>query len=302
MHSNNNKYSYFATFKKMETKDTFCNYNGHLISIYEPVVSFANRAFRYGDSLFETIRVVNGEALFLQDHLRRIKVGMTVLRMNIPPTFSAENISRLITELIEKNELNNDARARLTIFRNEGGFYTPHSNDISFLIEVEDLGFKGGYILNEMGYTVDVFHDIKKHKNKLSNLKTGNALIYVLAGIYKKDIKMDDCFIINEDGNVCESISSNIFIVKNGALYTPALAEGCIEGVLRKQIIDIAKENRILCYEISLAFNTLMNADEIFLTNTIQGLRWIGKYTTKVYHSKLAAFFTEKLNERVAVD
>ena len=224
---------------------------------------------------------------------------MTVLRMNIPPTFSAENMSKLIVELISKNDLKNDARARLTIFRNEGGFYTPHSNDISFLIEVEDLGFQGGYILNEAGYMVDVFHDIKKHKNKLSNLKTGNALIYVLAGIYKKDIKMDDCFIINEDGNVCESISSNVFIVKNGALYTPSLSEGCIEGVLRKQIIEIAKQNRILCYEISLAFNTLMNADEIFLTNTIQGIRWIEKYKTKIYQGKLSSFFTEKLNEQI---
>ncbi|MBS1646800.1 MAG: aminotransferase class IV [Bacteroidetes bacterium] len=281
-------------------KDTFCNYNGHLISIYEPVVSFANRAFRYGDSLFETILVVNNKALFLPDHLRRIKVGMTVLRMNIPPTFNSENIANAIQELVKKNELKNDTRARLTIFRNEGGFYAPHSNDISFLIEVEDLKHSGGYILNGTGYTVDVFHDIKKHKNKLSNLKTGNALIYVLAGIYKKDIKMDDCFIINEDGNVCESINSNVFIVKNGALYTPALTEGCIEGVLRKQIIEIAKTNRILCYEIPIAFNTLMNADEIFFTNTIQGIRWVEKYKTKTYQNKIAAFFTEKLNELIA--
>src|ERR1700752_181412 len=123
----------------MEVKDIFCNYNGHLISIYEPVVSFANRAFRYGDSLFETIRVVEGKIMFLPDHLRRIKIGMTVLRMNIPAKFNAENISRLITELIEKNKIPNDARVRLTIFRNEGGFYAPQPNDISFLVEAEDL-------------------------------------------------------------------------------------------------------------------------------------------------------------------
>ncbi|MHB8259087.1 MAG: aminotransferase class IV [Bacteroidia bacterium] len=285
----------------MTIKDTYCNYNGHLISIYEPVISFANRAFRYGDSLFETVRIIDGKAMFFSDHLRRIKIGMTVLRMNIPPDFNVENILKLIDELIEKNEIQNDARCRLTIFRNEGGFYAPHSNDISFLIETEDLGYKGGYLLNEAGFTVDVFHDIKKHKNKLSNLKTGNALIYVLAGIYKKDIKLDDCFIINEDGNVCESISSNIFIVKNGALYTPALTEGCIEGVLRKQVIDIAKQHRILCYEVSMAFNTLMNADEIFLTNTIQGIRWVENYKTKLYQCNLAVFFTEKLNEHITL-
>ena len=116
-----------------------------------------------------------------------------------------------------------------------------------------------------------------------SFLKTTLADKKAKRGIYKKDIKMDDGFIINEDGNVCESISSNVFIVKNGALYTPALAEGCIEGVLRKQIIDIAKENRILCYEIALAFNTLMNADEIFLTNSVYNIRWVKNIADKIF-------------------
>ncbi len=282
-----------------EPKDTFCNYNGHLISIYEPVVSFANRAFRYGDALFETIRIINGKVMFLNDHIRRIKVGMTIVRMNVPADFNVDNINRLILKLIEKNEIENDCRVRLTIFRNEGGFYTPKNNDISFLIETEDLQEKEGYRLNENGYNIEVFHDIKKHKNKLSNLKTGNALLYVLAGIYKKDIKMDDCLIVNEDNNVCETISSNIFIVKNGALYTPALSEGCIDGVMRKQVIQIAQQNRILCYEISLAFNALMNADEIFLTNAVKGIQWVGQYKMKNYGHKLSTFFTEKLNEMV---
>jgi branched-subunit amino acid aminotransferase/4-amino-4-deoxychorismate lyase len=286
----------------METaKDTYCNYNGHLISIYEPVVSFANRAFRYGDALFETIRVINRQAMFINDHMRRIKVGMTILRMNVPPDFNSDNISRLIDELIVQNNLKNDVRVRLTIFRNEGGFYTPKNNDISFLIETEDLHEKGGYRVNDNGYTIEVFHDIKKHKNKLSNLKSGNALLYVLAGIYKRDIKMDDCLIVNEDGNVCETISSNVFIVKNGALYTSALSEGCVDGVMRRQIINLAQQNRILCYEIPLLFNTLMNADEIFLTNAVKGIRWVGTYKTKNYQNKMASYFTDKLNELIKV-
>ena len=283
-------------------KDVFCNFNGHLISIYEPVVSFANRAFRYGDALFETIRVVNGKVMFITDHLHRIKIGMKTLRMNVPADFNVENISRLIQELLKHNEITNDTRVRLTIFRNEGGFYTPKVNDISFLIETEDLGEKGGYRLNSQGLNIEVFYDIKKTKNKLSNLKSGNALLYVLAGVFKLDIKMDDCIIINEDGNICETISSNIFIVKNGALYTPALSEGCIDGIMRKQIIQIAQQNRILCYELPLAFNTLMNADEVFLTNAARGISWVGVYKTKSYQPKLANFFTEKLNEKVYLD
>jgi branched-chain amino acid aminotransferase len=285
-----------------EVKDVFCNFNGHLISIYEPVVSFANRAFRYGDALFETIRVVNGKIMFIADHLHRMKLGMKTLRMNLPSDFNVENMSRLIHALIKENKIENDTRIRLTIFRNEGGFYTPKVNDISFLIETEDLGERGGYRLNNQGLTIEVFHDIKKNKNKLSNLKNGNALLYVLAGIYKLDIKMDECIIINEDGNICETISSNIFIVKNGALYTPALTEGCIDGVMRKQILQIAQQNRILCYEIALAFNTLMNADEVFLSNAVRGISWVEHYKTKSYQPKLAAFFTEKLNEKVFFD
>ncbi|HEY1039586.1 MAG TPA: aminotransferase class IV, partial [Bacteroidia bacterium] len=213
--------------------------------------------------------------------------------------FNTDNISRLIAELVKQNNIENDVRVRLTIFRNEGGFYTPKVNDISFLIETEDLEEKGGYAFNDKGYAMEVFHDIKKHKNKLSNLKSGNALLYVLAGIYKKDIKMDECIIINEDGNICETISSNIFIVKNGALYTPALSEGCVDGVMRKQIINIAQENRILCYEIPIVFNTMMNADEVFLTNAVKGIRWVEQYKTKTYTNKMTLFFLDKLNQLI---
>jgi branched-subunit amino acid aminotransferase/4-amino-4-deoxychorismate lyase len=280
-------------------KDTYCNFNGHLISIYEPVISFANRAFRYGDALFETIRVVNGKIMFLHDHMRRIKVGMTMLRMNVPNEMGAEAISNLIYQLIQVNGIESDIRIRFTVFRNEGGFYTPTSNDISFLIETESLP-ESGYSLNANGYNVDVFHGIRKPKNKLAILKSGNALIYVLAGIYKKDVKLDEVILLNEEGNICESVSSNIFFVKNGALYTPTLDEGCVEGVMRRQIIDLAQRHRILCYEITIPLNTMLNSDEIFLTNAIQGIRWIGEYKTKTYQNRMSMFFTQKLNELVS--
>jgi branched-chain amino acid aminotransferase len=240
--------------------------------------------------------VINGKIMFLPDHLRRIKLGMAMLRMNIPNELNSESISRLILQLIQVNNIESDVRIRFTIFRNEGGFYTPVSNDISFLIESEELA-DSGYKLNESGYKVEVFHDIKKTKNKLATLKSGNALVYVLAGIYKKDIKMDEVILMNEDGNICESVSSNIFFVKNGALYTPSLSEGCVEGVLRKQVLEIAQRHRILCYEINIPLNTMLNSDEIFLTNAIQGVRWVGEYKTKNYQNKMAIFMIQKLNE-----
>lgn len=277
-------------------QDVHCIYNGHVISLYEPAVSFSNRAFRYGDALFETIRMANGKIMFLKDHIGRLKLGMTVLRMNLPAEFNTENIEALIKLLLAKNHLGRDARIRLTVFRNEGGFYTPETNDISFLIEAEGLE-QEGYVLNQKGLWVDIFTDIKKQINKLSNLKTANALLYVMAGLAKTSMKLDECFLINENGTICEAISSNIFVVKNGALYTAPLTEGCVDGMMRKQIMQLATANKVLTFEMPLTINSLMNGDEVFLTSSIRGIQWVGQYKNKFYTNRMAAFFTEKLNE-----
>ena len=275
-------------------KDTYCILNGHLISIYEPTVTFSNRAFRYGDSLFESIRMCGNQIMFLRDHITRIKLGMTVLRMNVPAEFNTENMHELILNLLKHNVHAPHARIRLTVFRNEGGYYTPETNDISFLIESEEL--PGPYELNQKGFWVDVYSDMKKPLNKLANIKSGNALLYVMAGLSKLSMKLDDCLILNEHGSVCESISSNVFVVKNGTLFTAPLTEGCVAGVMRKQIMSLATEYKILTFENPITAYTLMNGDEIFLTNSIHGIRWVGQFKQKYYTNKLAQFFTDKLN------
>lgn len=275
--------------------DVHCIYNGHLISLYEPAVSFTNRAFRYGDSIFESIRVANGKVMFLRDHISRLKLGMTVLRMNLPAEFNTENIDALIQLLLVKNHLGRDARIRMTVFRNEGGFYTPETNDISFLIEAEAMDCEG-YELNQKGLWADIYTDMKKQINKLSNIKHGNALFYVMAGLAKTSMKLDDCFLINENGSICEAISSNIFVVKNGALYTPPITDGCVDGIMRKQIFRLSSTYKILTFESPLTVNSLMNGDEVFLTNAINGLQWVGQYKSKFYTNRMATFFVEKLN------
>lgn len=277
-------------------QDVHCIYNGHVISLYEPAVSFTNRAFRYGDALFETIRLANGKIMFLKDHMTRLKLGMIVLRMNMPADFTSENIELMMKHLIEKNNVGDDARIRFTVFRNEGGFYSPENNDISFLIEVEKLETKG-YILNQKGLWADIYADIRKPINKLSNLKTANALIYVMAALAKNSMKLDDCFLVNDHSNICEAISSNIFIVKNGTLQTAPLTEGCVDGVMRKQIFKIAADNKILVFETPITVNTVMNGDEIFLTSSIRGIQWVGQFKNKFFTNSKAMYFTDKLNE-----
>jgi len=276
--------------------DTYCIYNGHLINLYEPAISFTNRAFRYGDSLFESIRYTNGKVMFLADHIKRIKLSMTTLRMNVPAEFNTNNIEHLILHLISENKLTSDVRIRLTVFRNDGGFYTPDVNDISFLIEAEALETKG-YVLNQKGIWVDIYAEIKKPINKISSLKTGSALLYVMAGLTKTSLKLDDCLLVNDNGNIIEAISSNIFVVKNGTLYTSPITDGCIDGVMRKQILTIAAQNKLLTFEQHLTVHTLTDGDEVFLTNAIKGIQWVGQFKNKFYTNQKSVFFTEKLNE-----
>lgn len=276
--------------------DSYCIYNGHVISLYEPAISFTNRAFRYGDSLFESMRYTNGKIMFLANHVKRIKLSMTTLRMNVPAEFTSANIEKLILHLLEKNNIKQDTRIRLTVFRNEGGFYTPNTNDISFLIEAEKLE-NTGYTLNQKGLWVDVYAEIKKPINKISSIKTGSALLYVMAGITKTSLRLDDCLLVNDNGNIIESINSNIFVVKNGTLYTSPISDGCIDGVMRKQILDIAAENKLLTFEQPLTVHTLTNGDEVFLTNAIKGVQWVGQFKNKFYTNQKSVFFTEKLND-----
>jgi branched-subunit amino acid aminotransferase/4-amino-4-deoxychorismate lyase len=275
--------------------ESWLNLNGNMLAEDECFLSPENRAFRYGDALFESIRVAYGHPQLLSAHLERILAGMKFLKMEVPAAFTVHGLRSMIASLCEKNNTGNDARVRITVFRNEGGLYTPSTNSVSFLIEARAVESEG-YELNSKGHAIDVYTEVKKPLNALAPHKTANALLYVLAGIHKTQNQLDDCVIINEKFNICEAISSNIFVVKNGALYTPSLDEGCIAGVMRQQVLKVARESRVAVYEISLLMNVLLNADELFLTNAVNGIVWVGAYKGKRYFNNTARIFCEKLN------
>lgn len=277
----------------------FINHNGNFLPADQPVVKTNNRAFCYGDALFETIRIANYKPQFLKEHVQRLFAGMKVLKMQPNPNFNEDFFEHAILELTQKNGITSDARVRLAVYRNEGGFYAPSDNKVSFLIEASAIEEKG-YTLNSKGYTVDLFTDIKKSNTPLSNIKSANSIVYVVAGIYKNEHALDDCILVNDKGCITEAISSNIFAVKNGVLYTSPVADGCVDGVMRKKIIEIAEANRIAVYELSIMQSVLLGADELFLTNAINGIRWVVAYKQKRYFNNTSRKFTDKLNELIA--
>ncbi len=277
----------------------YINHNGNFILSDAPMVTANNRSFRYGDALFETIRLANYNPQFLKEHLLRLTAGMGVLKMEMNSNLNTTFIEHAILELAQKNNVTSDGRVRLTVYRNEGGLYAPSDNKVSFVVEVYPIEEKG-YILNQKGFTVDLFTEFKKAQNALSSIKSANSAIYVMAGINKTKNNLDECLLLNDKHHIIEGISSNIFAVKNGVLYTPPVADGCVNGVMRKKIIEIAQANKIAVYEISVMQNVLLGADELFLTNTINGIRWVVAYKQKRYFNDTSQRLTQKLNELIS--
>ena len=278
----------------------FISHNGNFLLSDDPVITTNNRSFRYGDALFETIRIANYNPQFLKEHLQRLFNGMKVLKMEMNPLFNETYIEHAILELAQKNNIISDGRARFTVYRNEGGFYAPNDNKVSFVLEVYPIEEKN-FMLNSKGYTVDLFTEFKKAQNALSSIKSANSAIYVMAGINKIQQQLDECLLLNDKHHIIEAISSNIFAVKNGVLYTPPVSDGCVDGVMRKKIIEIAQANKIAVYEISIMQNVLLGADEFFLTNTISGIRWVVAYKQKRYFNDTSKKLTDKLNEYIAI-
>ncbi len=274
----------------------YINNNGILALADQPVLSILNRSFRYGDGLFETIRIANGKPRFVDEHLQRLRKGAEVMKMQVSGKLDSAFLEGIIHELAEKNNVLKDGRVRFSVYRNNGGTYTPEDNEVSFALEVDAID-EENYVLNTKGLTVDLFTQFKKQQNALSSIKSANSAIYVLAGINKTENKLDECLLLNDKHHIIEGISSNLFAVKNGVLYTPPVADGCVDGVMRRKIIEIAQENRIAVYEISVMQNVLLGADELFLTNTISGIRWVVAYKQKRYFKNTSKKLIEKLNE-----
>ncbi|MBN8702428.1 MAG: aminotransferase class IV [Bacteroidetes bacterium] len=279
----------------MDTSEKYICLNGEIHESDAPILYSSNRAFRYGDSVFESMRFTQKQIPFFKKHWQRLQKAMAVLFMQPTANFTEELVLGYILRLIEKNNIPADARVRLTVFRSGDGTYTPTTNTIEYLIEVDALE-DDCFVLNPKGLLVDIYNDLKKSKNILSPYKIGSAALYVMAGINKIKNELDDSIIINDKGNIIEATSSNIFAVKNGVLYTPPIEEGCINGVMRNVILEIAKENRIAVYEIGLAFNVMLNADEVFLTDAVNGIRWISSYKAKRYFNTMSKTLVDKLN------
>ena len=277
------------------------NFNENILED-NTLLSINNRGFAYGDALFETIKASYGKLLFWEDHYFRLMASMRIMRMEIPMNFTMEYLEEQILKTLTENNLSNaSSRVKLTVFRNEGGLYLPETNDISFLIAVKpiDTDF---YIVQDTFYEVDLFKDYYVSPSLLSSLKTNNKALNVVGSIYAKENKLDNCLVLNTDKQVIEALNGNVFVVKGNTIKTPPIENGCLKGVMRKQIIEtIESLPEYELVEKSISPFELQKADEIFITNVIVGIQAVSKYRKKTFKSEVSKLLIQKLNIKIRV-
>lgn len=274
------------------------NFNG-VITDEQLLLTASNRSFLYGDGVFETLKILNNQILFFEDHYFRLLASMRIIRMQIPMNFTLEYLEEQILTLVREQNCHEAARVRLTVFRNEGGYYKPTDNSVSFVIQASALSVKP-YVIDEVIFEVDLYKDFTVAKQLLSTLKTNNKLIQITASIFAQENGLDTCLLINEEKNVIEAANGNLFMLLNGQLITPPITEGCLNGIMRKQILKLAKElDGIEMIEQPISPFDLQKADELFITNVIIGIQPITKYRKKEFEKTKAKQLLEKLNQTI---
>jgi branched-chain amino acid aminotransferase len=281
--------------------NSYINFNGSLFQSGSAIIAADSRALKYGDGLFETMRIAEYQIHLLDHHFQRLFESMEILHFDIPDSFNSVDLATQILNVCEKNNLPN-ARVRLNVFRGVGGL-TDQNNLPNYIIQAEETKNKY-YSLNEVGLAIDIFPDVKKSCDRLSNLKSNNFLPYSLAASYAKKNLLNDSLILNMHGRICESTISNIFLVKNKAIYTPALDEGCIAGVMRRFLLEKLSAKGIWVKETAVSIEEIETADEVFLSNSISGIRWVRQFHKVVYQNTFTTqvfyeIFSKDLNKNL---
>lgn len=278
----------------MPSSDYIC-IDGDFIRNSEPRLFTENRAFRYNDALTENVHANATDTQFLELHIGRMTENMRILSMEVPLYFNAGNFKELITALLNKNRIFGGAHIRITVFRKAGNKLLPESNEVSFLIESDRLA-QGQYVLNDKGLTIGISHYIRQ-TDELFRVHRAGLTTYMLSEIEARESGCDAMVLLNQAGRLTETSDSNLFLVGGKSLFTPAVEQGCIPGIMRRVVINCASQAGLKVNEqSSLTPAALYDAEEVFLTNAIQGIRWVGAYQQKRYYNKNARLLNGILN------
>lgn len=255
--------------------------------------SLDDRAVRFSDGFFETMRSLGTKIFNFENHILRIKKAWKILNFDDNPPL--EQILPALERLCKSNKSFLANRVRLTFYRSSGTYYLPENNSVNWYLEIFPLEHKF-FELNKTGFEIDIYEEIPKIIHPFLTIKNNFVQFYTLATLWAKKNNLDDALLINEHSNIVEATSSNIFIVKNNQLITTPLSSGCVEGTCRQLILAIAQKNNYPFIEKNITKNDLLEADEIFLTNAIKGIQWVQSFKHRRYFNKWSKQLTADLN------
>lgn len=264
---------------------SFVCYNGVFVPADQPGLFADNRSYKWGDGIFETIKVHKGRLLLRDLHFDRLLTSLQLLQIRL--LFTLQELESNILDLCARNRCSELARVRLAVYRD-------HENATGYTIEAVPLD---PIIMQwqEEGMHVDIYPFSRKACDILANLKTANYLPYIMAGRYAEESDLQECLVLNSHDHICDASKANIFIIKDQDLLTPALDQGCISGVVRRLLIEEAEKHGWSIKQSVLTERLLLEADECFLTNAIQGIRWVNRYRDKQF----ASFQSRKIFETI---
>ncbi|WP_333809978.1 aminotransferase class IV [Flavobacterium sp.] len=274
------------------------NYNGN-IQKNSSISIENNRGFLFGDSIFETIKVLDNKVLFLEDHYFRLMASMRICRMEIPMNFTMEYFEEQIVNLVQTLPASNSFRVRFSVYREAEGFYLPKTRNVQFIVTAFPLN-SDLYVFGKENYEVELYKDFYISKQLLTTLKTNNKMLQITGSIFADENGYDNCLVLNDEKNVVEALQSNVFMKTGNVLVTPPVSDGCLNGIMRKQVLEILKKMEgIEVKETSISPFDLQKADELFLTNVISGIQPITKYRKKEYTISFASEVLKRLNAKI---
>ncbi|MBO0933522.1 aminotransferase class IV [Fibrella aquatilis] len=234
-------------------------YNSDMQSAASFGFQATNRAFQYGDGLFETIRYEGGKLWFWPDHFDRLTRGMVALQLAPVTPFALDELQATALDLIQQNGLSDGpARLKLQVWRQPGGLYTPTTHAADWLLTAQPTEPFGITSKARLG----IFRDVRLSPSSISAFKTLNALPYVLAGLFRQQHHYDEAILLDIHGHVAECVASSVFWLKDHQLYTPSLETGCIDGIVRRQLMRNHSVQEGLFLPEALA-----DADAVFCAN-----------------------------------
>ena len=249
--------------------------NGEFFPADTPLLTVQNRSFKWGDGVFETMKVFRGKLLLEDLHFERLFVSLQLLQIDKTASFTQENLVSQLLDLCSQNHCLQHARIRLAVFRND-------DNSAGYSMEAVPLE-EGVGRWQQQGLTLSLYPFARKSMDAFANLKSANFLPYVLAQRYALENGVDDALVLNAKNNLCDSSKANLFLIKGRSIYTPALHQGCVNGVMRRVVIEEVKKMGFRLHLDEVDEQQLLAAEEVFLTNAIQVIRWVETYKEATY-------------------